>query len=70
MEAQTTINLELKERPYAEDDASACDSDAAAEAAAAFARACAPDTQRLLGPHSPLASHSPHTQRRMHDHDE
>ncbi|XP_013171522.1 PREDICTED: protein GDAP2 homolog [Papilio xuthus] len=51
----------------AEDDASACDSDAAAEAAAAFARACAPDTQRLLAPHSP---HTPHTPRRIHDHDE
>ncbi|KPJ03352.1 hypothetical protein RR46_06508 [Papilio xuthus] len=50
-----------------EDDASACDSDAAAEAAAAFARACAPDTQRLLAPHSP---HTPHTPRRIHDHDE
>ncbi|XP_062525983.1 protein GDAP2 homolog isoform X1 [Bombyx mori] len=40
------------EHPHrdAEDDASLYDEDAAAEAAAAFARACAPDTQRLLAP--------------------
>ncbi|CAH1647299.1 unnamed protein product [Spodoptera littoralis] len=34
----------------AEDDTSTYDEEAAVEAAAAFARACAPDTQRLLAP--------------------
>ncbi|XP_068631181.1 protein GDAP2 homolog [Battus philenor] len=53
----------------AEDDA-ACDSDAAVEAAAAFARACAPDTQRLLAPHSPHSPRAPHTRRPLHDQDE
>ncbi|XP_041970259.1 protein GDAP2 homolog [Aricia agestis] len=33
---------------HADDDTSLCDEDAAMEAAAAFARACSPDTQRLL----------------------
>ncbi|XP_073943339.1 ganglioside induced differentiation associated protein 2 [Choristoneura fumiferana] len=46
----------------AEDDTSLCDDEAAVEAAAAFARACAPDTQRLLAP-------AP-TMRRTHDHDQ
>ncbi|RVE44201.1 hypothetical protein evm_011156 [Chilo suppressalis] len=48
---------------HAEDDASLCDEDAAAEAAAAFARACAPDTQRLLAP----APRTPALERRLRD---
>ncbi|XP_052753541.1 protein GDAP2 homolog isoform X2 [Galleria mellonella] len=48
----------------AEDEASLCDDEAAAEAAAALARAAAPDTQRLLAP-------APAPARRMlHDHDQ
>ncbi|XP_059049725.1 protein GDAP2 homolog isoform X2 [Achroia grisella] len=50
----------------AEDDTSLCDEEAAAEAAeaaAAFARACAPDTQRLLAP----AASAPTLQRRLLD---
>ncbi|XP_063824630.1 protein GDAP2 homolog [Ostrinia nubilalis] len=46
----------------AEDDASLCDEDAAVEAAAAFARACAPDTQRLLAP-----APAPYVDRRLLD---
>lgn len=50
----------------AEDDTSLYDDDAAAEAAAAFARACAPDTQRLLAPaHTP-----PAIRRRLDDTDQ
>ncbi|XP_045446728.1 protein GDAP2 homolog [Melitaea cinxia] len=43
-----------RDRP-ADDDTSLCDEEAAVEAAAAFARACSPDTQRLL----PAAASSP-----------
>ncbi|XP_047528466.1 protein GDAP2 homolog isoform X2 [Vanessa atalanta] len=45
----------------ADDDTSLCDEDAAAEAAAAFARACSPDTQLLL-PAAPAPA--PHAARR------
>ncbi|XP_060801698.1 protein GDAP2 homolog isoform X1 [Amyelois transitella] len=48
----------------AEDDTSLCDEDAAVEAAAAFARACSPDTQRLLAPASRPA---PYIDRRLLD---
>uniref|UniRef100_A0A1E1WQW5 CRAL-TRIO domain-containing protein n=1 Tax=Pectinophora gossypiella TaxID=13191 RepID=A0A1E1WQW5_PECGO len=54
--ASAIIDIELKPRPTAEDDTSLCDEEAAVEAAALFARAAAPDTQRLL-PHS--APHEP-----------
>ncbi|KAL0882670.1 hypothetical protein ABMA27_001099 [Loxostege sticticalis] len=47
-----------------EDDASLCDEDAAVEAAAAFARACAPDTQRLL---APVSAPAPYIDRRLLD---
>lgn len=45
----------------AEDDTSTYDEDAAVEAAAAFARACAPDTQRLLAPAHPRESYERRT---------
>lgn len=52
----------------AEDDTSLYDEEAAAEAAAAFARACAPDTQRLL---APAGEHAPRISRRhIDDHDQ
>ncbi|XP_028177920.1 protein GDAP2 homolog isoform X1 [Ostrinia furnacalis] len=61
--ASVTIDMKtLKPRPTAEDDASLCDEDAAVEAAAAFARACAPDTQRLLAP-----APTPYVDRRLLD---
>lgn len=52
----------------AEDDTSLYDEDAAAEAAAAFARACAPDTQKLLAP--PARQHSYMDRRLIDDHDQ
>ncbi|CAB3260781.1 unnamed protein product [Arctia plantaginis] len=56
MEVETKLSvIELKARPHAaDDDTSTYDEEAAVEAAAAFARACAPDTQRLLA--SPAAA--------------
>ncbi|XP_053603861.1 protein GDAP2 homolog isoform X2 [Plodia interpunctella] len=52
----------------AEDDsASLCDEDAAVEAAAAFARAVAPDTQRLL---APASRPTPYIDRRLLDNHE
>ncbi|XP_026322521.1 protein GDAP2 homolog [Hyposmocoma kahamanoa] len=56
----------------AEDDTSLCDEEAAAEAAAAFARACAPDTVRLLAPHSRphVRSLDPDLRRRLDDHEQ
>lgn len=61
MEVESKVNMELKVRPNAEDDTSTYDEDAAVEAAAAFARACAPDTQRLLAPAHPRESYERRT---------
>ncbi|XP_045765772.1 protein GDAP2 homolog [Maniola jurtina] len=50
----------------ADDDTSLCDEEAAIEAAAAFARACSPDTQLLLPSNAP----APHAPRRHYDTDQ
>lgn len=50
----------------AEDDTSLCDEDAAVEAAAAFARACSPDTQLLL----PSSAPAPNLTRRHYETDQ